>query len=54
MQRHTCVKQVTCKEPYEWTDSTEDEWEFSPAARNTNGSKPFHVRGNHDWLTNGS
>lgn len=41
------VIQVTCKEPYEWTDSTADEWEFSPAARNTNGSKPFHVRSRH-------
>ena len=36
--------QVSCKEPYEWNDGTEDEWEFNPAARLSDGAKPFHVR----------
>ena len=52
-KKYAFVVQVTCKEPYEWTDSTEDEWEFSPAARNTNDSKPFHVRGSHNWVMHG-
>jgi hypothetical protein len=25
------IKEVTCSEPYEWKDSTEQEWEFAPA-----------------------
>ncbi|KAK9806878.1 hypothetical protein WJX72_005945 [[Myrmecia] bisecta] len=37
------IAEVTCKEPYEWKDPTEDEWEFSKAAEARNGGEPFHV-----------
>ncbi|KAK9804592.1 hypothetical protein WJX73_004577 [Symbiochloris irregularis] len=37
------VAEVTCAEPYEWTDDTEDEWEFSPDVLATNGLEPLHV-----------
>ena len=35
--------QVTCSEPYEWTDPTINEWEFSAAVKARAGSEPFHV-----------
>ena len=38
------VAEVTCAEPYEWTDDTEDEWEFSPDVLASNGTEPLHVR----------
>jgi carbamoyl-phosphate synthase small subunit len=38
------ISEVTCREPYEWKDPTEDEWEFNPAAKNGKIEKPFHVR----------
>jgi carbamoyl-phosphate synthase small subunit len=25
------IKEVTCKEPYEWKETTGSEWEFAPA-----------------------
>lgn len=34
---------MTCKEPYEWKDMTEDEWEFSPSILSGNGAEPFKV-----------
>ena len=37
------ISEVTCKEPYEWKDSTEDEWEFSPSVMSGNGAEPFKV-----------
>jgi carbamoyl-phosphate synthase small subunit len=38
------ISEVTCSEPYEWKDPTEDEWEFNPAVASGKGEKPFHVR----------
>ena len=35
---------MTCSEPYEWTDPTVDEWEFSAAVKARAGGEPFHVR----------
>ena len=37
------ISEVTCKEPYEWKDLTEDEWEFSPSVMSGNGAEPFKV-----------
>lgn len=37
------ISEVTCKEPYEWKDSTEEEWEFSPVVMSGNGAEPFKV-----------
>lgn len=34
---------VSCDAPYEWRKGTDEEWEFSPAARATHGGQPFHV-----------
>ncbi|KAF8059196.1 hypothetical protein HT031_005368 [Scenedesmus sp. PABB004] len=34
---------VSCKEPYEWRDSTLSEWEFSDGAKATAGGKRFKV-----------
>lgn len=38
------ISEVTCKEPYEWKDLTDKEWEFSKAAQAQAAEKPFHVR----------
>ena len=38
------ISEVTCQEPYEWKDLTEEEWEFSKAAIAQATEKPFHVR----------
>jgi carbamoyl-phosphate synthase small subunit len=37
------ISEVTCSEPYEWTDPTINEWEFSAAVKARAGSEPFHV-----------
>ena len=37
------ISEVTCKEPYEWKDTTEHEWEFSSVVMNGNGAEPFKV-----------
>lgn len=37
------ISEVTCSEPYEWKDTTEHEWEFSPSVLSNQGDK-FHVR----------
>ena len=37
------ISEVTCKEPYEWKDPTEEEWEFSPVVMSGNGAEPFKV-----------
>lgn len=38
------IKEVTCSEPYEWKDSTEQEWEFAPAAMGpANGARKLKV-----------
>eukprot|EP00882_Tetradesmus_deserticola_P003352 GHRQ01003548.1.p1 GENE.GHRQ01003548.1~~GHRQ01003548.1.p1 ORF type:complete len:464 (+),score=206.82 GHRQ01003548.1:50-1441(+) len=34
---------VSCKEPYEWKDSTEDEWEFSEGAKEAAAGRKFKV-----------
>jgi carbamoyl-phosphate synthase small subunit len=34
---------VSCTEPYEWTETTDNEWEFNPRAKERNNGKPFHV-----------
>lgn len=41
--QESALVQVTCSEPYEWTDPTIDEWEFSAAVKARAGSEPFHV-----------
>lgn len=33
---------VSCKEPYEWSSTTDDEWEFK-SDRALNGKLPYHV-----------
>ena len=38
------ISEVTCKEPYEWKDLTDEEWEFSKAAQAQASEKPFHVK----------
>lgn len=41
---HDCrPAQVTCKEPYEWKDGTEEEWEFAKAGEQEQG-KVFEGR----------
>lgn len=35
---------VSCKEPYEWKDSTADEWEFNEGAKAAAAGKKFKVR----------
>ena len=37
------IKEVTCAEPYEWRDATEDEWEFAAAAKARGGEEPYFV-----------
>ena len=37
------IGDVSCTEPYEWQDPTEQEWEFSPDVMGSNGTKPYHV-----------
>jgi carbamoyl-phosphate synthase small subunit len=37
------ISEVTCSEPYEWTDPTVDEWEFSAAVKARASGNPFHV-----------
>ncbi|CAD7700529.1 unnamed protein product [Ostreobium quekettii] len=34
---------VSCTEPYEWRDTTGEEWEFSEGVREGNGAAQFHV-----------
>eukprot|EP00967_Tisochrysis_lutea_P131357 scaffold228214_cov18-Tisochrysis_lutea.AAC.2 len=36
-------ERVTCKEPYEWRQGTDAEWEFSAATQAAQGREPFHV-----------
>ena len=38
------ISEVTCREPYEWKDLTDEEWEFSKAAKARLEHDPFHVR----------
>ena len=38
------ISEVTCREPYEWKDLTDEEWEFSKAAKARMEHDPFHVR----------
>lgn len=37
------IKEVTCSEPYEWKDPTDNEWEFNTLVKN--GVEPYSVRG---------
>lgn len=37
------ISEVTCKEPYEWKDTTEHEWEFNPIVMSGNGAEPYKV-----------
>ncbi|KAI7841584.1 hypothetical protein COHA_004754 [Chlorella ohadii] len=37
------IKEVTCKEPYEWKEGTEEEWEFAKAAKSVNGAARYKV-----------
>uniref|UniRef100_A0A7S3QKY4 Carbamoyl phosphate synthase arginine-specific small chain n=1 Tax=Dunaliella tertiolecta TaxID=3047 RepID=A0A7S3QKY4_DUNTE len=37
------LAEVTCKEPYEWRQGTDAEWEFSAATQAAQGREPFHV-----------
>jgi carbamoyl-phosphate synthase small subunit len=37
------IKEVTCTEPYEWKDTTEDEWEFVNDAKSASNGEPFFV-----------
>lgn len=37
------ISEVTCSEPYEWKELTDDEWEFSKPALERLKKKPFHV-----------
>ena len=46
------ISEVTCKEPYEWKDTTEHEWEFSPSVMSGNGAQAFKVRALSPALTN--
>jgi hypothetical protein len=34
---------VSCKEPYEWKDPTEEEWEFNEGAKTAAAGKKFKV-----------
>lgn len=43
--------QVTCKEPYEWKDGTEEEWEFAKAGEQQHlalEGAPFCAQPGHD------
>jgi carbamoyl-phosphate synthase small subunit len=35
---------VSCKEPYEWKDTTEEEWEFNEGTKTAAAGKKFKVR----------
>lgn len=37
------ISEVTCQEPYEWSELTDAEWEFSPAAVLNAKNAPYHV-----------
>ena len=37
------IKEVTCTEPYEWKDTTGEEWEWVANATELSGGKPFNV-----------
>jgi carbamoyl-phosphate synthase small subunit len=37
------IKEVTCKEPYEWSDPTGDDWEFAAAVKAGNDGAPYFV-----------
>ena len=37
------ISGISIKEPYEWKDPTVEEWEFSAAVKNRNGTQPLHV-----------
>lgn len=37
------ISGISIKEPYEWKDPTVEEWEFSAAVKNRNGTEPLHV-----------
>lgn len=37
------MRQVSCKEPYEWRQGTDPEWEFAPKVKASSGGAPFHV-----------
>ncbi len=37
------ITDISIKEPYEWKDSTVEEWEFSEAVKGRNGTEPLHV-----------
>ncbi|KAL0038854.1 hypothetical protein WJX79_010728 [Trebouxia sp. C0005] len=37
------ITDISIKEPYEWKDSTVEEWEFSPAVKGRNGTEPLHI-----------
>lgn len=37
------ISGISIKEPYEWKDSTVEEWEFSAAVKSRNGTEPLHV-----------
>jgi carbamoyl-phosphate synthase small subunit len=38
------LRLVSCKEPYEWKDPTQDEWEFNEGAKTAAAGKKFKVR----------
>ena len=42
------ISEVTCKEPYEWKETTDEEWEFSDPAKTSKAEPSFHV--NHSFL----
>ena len=44
------ISEVTCSEPYEWKEITDDEWEFSKAALSRLKNDPFHVSFGHSAL----
>ena len=37
------ISEVTCKEPYEWKETTGEEWEFSEPAKTSKAGSQFHV-----------
>ena len=37
------ITDISIKEPYEWKNSTVEEWEFSAAVKGRNGTEPLHV-----------
>ena len=43
------ISEVTCKEPYEWKETTDEEWEFSDPAKTSKAEPSFHV--SHSFLT---